>query len=787
MATVNFDGRSFQIDGRRIWIVSGSVPHAQTPRALWADRLHAARKAGLNTVETSVVWSAVEPRAGHYAFEGEHDIRAFIELASEFGLHVILRVGPYVGRGLDLGGLPVWLLSQAEIKLRASNPVFLEATSRYFAALADQIRDLQVTATGTGGALLAVQVEHEWTCGSDEAGIYLRDLSRYLREAGITVPAINANNLWQGAEGQIDGWVGDEGMFPLVRQLGFVRPGQPRMIAEFGGGRLPRIGEDAPEATDPYDLQRRLGESLAAGAQYNLVPFAAPAFHGFAAGSAIDGPNRLLAPGDQAAAPVDCAGAPTVSYGPVRRISSFASRFARVLAASDPEYRPVVQDPSADHQGPIVTHMNGNQGSIAFLFSPKSGKSLTGQRVELLRPNGTPLGVHLGKQRVSWCLFDVHLNGHAVLDYCGLNVLDAVGELMVCFGPGGTVGELAINGTPIEIQVPKGRKPAVERLEGVTVVVVSEEVVDQTYFGDGAVYVGVAGVTRTGEPIPGDKPYVTVLPEGKPKSTSATKPASDPKIALGPWSAADNDAHIAGDSPRYAGIDGPADLASLGTPYGYGWYRAAIKQSATKKVHLASPGLGDRAVLLVDGEPAGVLGEGPGAAPELSVSLKKGDRTLVLLVENAGRRIDGTDNGETKGLANGIIEVSAIKAGKPEIVEGDPILPLKHDTPIMHVRENDAAFPERLVWKIMHRKKSPLHIALGPVPVRGVLLINEAFVRVLETGETVQHHPRRGHAQPGQQHDRVRPDGRAPSRTCRCRNSAPRWATCSRSWKAATT
>lgn len=736
MATVNFDGRSFQVDGRRIWIVSGSVPHAQTPRALWADRLHAARCAGLNTIETSMIWSEVEPRPGQYEFEDDQDVRAFIELAGGMGLHVILRVGPYTGRGLDLGGIPVWLQHHDDVKLRATNPVFMEATSRYFAALADQIRDLQITATGTGGALLAVQIEHEWTCGNETAGIYLRDLGRYLREAGITVPAINANNLWQGAEGQIDGWVGDEGMFPLMRQLGYVRPGQPRFIAEFGSGRFPRVNEDAPDAGDPYGLQRRLGESLAAGAQFNIVPFSAPAMTGFSVGTAVDGPNRSLAGSAHLVSPVDVTGAPTHSFGPVRRLSSFATRFSRVLAAADPDYRPVVQDPGADHVGPVVTHMNGNQGSVAFLFSPKSGKSLTGQRVELLRPNGTPLGVHLGKQRVSWCLFDVHLGGHAVLDYCGLNVLDTAGELLVCFGPGGTVGELAINGTPIEITVPKGRKPAVERLEGVTVVVVSEDVIDQTYLGEDCVYVGVAGITRAGDPVPSGKPFVTIFPDGKTKNTSATKADPEPKITLGPWSAADNEAHIAGDSPRYAGIDGPADLATLGTPYGYGWYRASFKQSATKKVHLASPGSGDRLLVLVDGQPSGVLGEGPGASPELSVSLKKGERTVVLLAENAGRRTDGIDAGETKGLAAGIQEVTSMKIGKPEIVESEPILPLEHETPILLVRENDAAFPERVVWKIMHRKKSPLHIALGPVPVRGVLLINEEYTRLLEAGES---------------------------------------------------
>ena len=738
MATVTFDGRSFQIDGRRIWIVCGSVQHARTPRAQWADRLHAARQAGLNTVETSVVWSAVEPRAGHFQFEDEHDIRSFIALAGEMGLHVILRVGPFTGRDLDLGGLPVWLLGQEDLKLRASSPPFLEATSRYFAALADPIRDLQITAAGTGGALLAVQVEHEWTCGSDEAGSYLGDLSRYLREAGIAVPVVNANNLWQGAEGQIDGWVGEDGMFPLIRQLGFVRPGQPRFVSEFGGGRLPRIGEDAPAAPDAYDLQRRLGEALASGGQMNIAPFAAPSRFGFAGGAATDGPNRFLASAGLTPAPLDETGSPTASYGPIRRLSSFATRFSRVLAAADPEYRPVVQDPSSEHVGPIVTHMNGSQGSVAFLFSPTTGKPLSGHRVDLLRPNGTSLSVHLGKQRVSWCLFDVHLGGHAVLDYCGLNVLDAAGELLVCFGPAGTVGSLAINGTPIEVEVPKGRKPAVERLEGVTVVVVSEDVVDQTYFSGNAVFVGVSGVTREGDPVPAGKTYSVVTPEGKVKSASAPKSGSDAKVTLGAWMLADNEAHIAGESPRYASIDGPAGLAALGTPYGYGWYRATFKQSGAKKAHLAVMDSGDRVQLIVDGQPAGLLGEGPGASSELNVSLKKGDRTVVMLADNMGRRTDASGGYERKGVLGHLCEVGAVKPGKPEIVESDPIIPLEHEQPLMMMRVNDATHPERVVWKFMHRKKAALHVILGPVPVRGVVMINDAFAGLVEPGETLR-------------------------------------------------
>ena len=140
----------------------------------------------------------------------------------------------------------------------------------------------------------------------------------------------------------------------------------------------------------------------------------------------------------------------------------------------------------------------------------------------------------------------------------------------------------------------------------------------------------------------------------------------------------------------------------------------------------------------VDGEAAGVLGEGPGASSELNVSLKKGDRTVVLLADHMGRRSDASGGYERKGVLGHLCEVGTIKPGKPEIIESDPIIPLEHQTPLMMVRDNDAAHPERVVWKFVHRKKAALHVILGPVPVRGVVMINDAFAGLVEPGESLR-------------------------------------------------
>ncbi|MEM7754038.1 MAG: beta-galactosidase, partial [Planctomycetota bacterium] len=342
MPTVTYDGRGFQLDGRRIYIVSGSVHSMRLHPDEWADRLHACKLAGLNTVEVPVFWSRVEPRPGQFEFEDEADIRRFVQLAGEAGLYVILRVGPFVGQGWEGGGVPAWAIEGDEMSPRAKNPAFLESCSRYIAAVADQIKDLQISATGTGGPIILVQCEHEWTCGHDlEAAGYLGELGRYLRESGITLPTINSNNLWIGSEGQIDGWVGEQGLYSTMRQLGEVRPDQPKMITDFGAPRWRRFGEPEPDGAgdsafnEAFTLQRRAAEAIAAGSQLNIGAFCPGVTPGFSGGRLSGGIHRGLEQRPLAALGLDDRGAAAEPLGALRPLLQFANTFSRILSNTD--------------------------------------------------------------------------------------------------------------------------------------------------------------------------------------------------------------------------------------------------------------------------------------------------------------------------------------------------------------------------------------------------------------------------------------------------------------------
>jgi len=750
MATVTYDGQSFMLDGRRLWLVCGSISYARVPRRCWRDRIHAARLAGLNTIQTTIVWSRHEQIQGRFDFEGENDLRHFLELVSEAGLHCLLRVGPFVGDGLDMGGLPAWLGHVPQIQLRTKSGPFLEASGRFISAVAAQIKDLQVTSPGTGGPVLLVQVEDSWTCGdADLAAGYLRELARYLRESGVTVPTVNANNLWQGIEGQIDGWVGSDHLLATVRQLREVRPNQPRLIVRFRPGSIQTWGQADQTEPSPMSVQRRLAEILVGGGQFCIDPFHSGTMFEFAGGRRAGRTDAFLATSPAGSAPLGEAGGPGPSYHAVRRLCTFASSFGRLFAGLDPDYRPITLDPAWRGAGTSrsparwvsVSHATGTQGGVAFLFRADPGSGpvpRSGGTIPVLLPNGSSLDVDMGNQAVAWCVFDYHLFGRARLDYCGLNAFATVGTVFVCYGPASGHGELSINGSPLTVKVPSGKNPIVIEHEGVTVVVCSEDLIDATFIGKRGVCVGAAWINASGNPHArsGQRRVSLIARDGRVSKVTPT-PASTTSgpVALSPWQAASTEEYARGASPRFAGIEGPADLASLGTATGYGWYRLDLKSFSARRTHVSFVEAGDRHHIYQDGEFKGLVGRGPGAALDLSLSLKKGKHTIVLLSDNMGRASGGSCLNAPKGLFGHVWETQPIKAGRCQVRQGAPVDLLGFRSPLWDVRRGDVTAPDRVTWSFIYRKKTPVIVSFQDLPDRGVLLVNdEPFAWLDEAG-----------------------------------------------------
>ncbi len=179
MAALKFEieGDQFLRNGNPHRIFSGALYYFRVPAGYWEDRILKYRACGLNTIETYVAWNLHEPKAGRFCFDGNLDIRRFIELAGSHGMDVILRPGPYICSEWDLGGLPAWLLADASMQLRTLHPAYLAAVESYFDNLFGQVGDLQCT---NGGPIIAMQVENEYgSFGNNKE--YLRWVETALR------------------------------------------------------------------------------------------------------------------------------------------------------------------------------------------------------------------------------------------------------------------------------------------------------------------------------------------------------------------------------------------------------------------------------------------------------------------------------------------------------------------------------------------------------------------------------------------------------------------------------
>lgn len=283
------EGDHFALDGEPFQIISGEMHYARIPREYWRDRLKKARAMGLNTVSTYVFWNAHEPKPGAYDFSGSLDVVAFIRLAQEEGLYVILRPGPYSCAEWDLGGFPAWLLAEPGITLRSTDEKFLTPAERWLKRLGRDLAPLQLA---RGGPILAVQVENEYgSFGNDK--VYMRRIRDALLNAGFTdsllFTADGGDELEAGTLPNIHAAVnfGPGNAQSEFAKLAKFRPGRPIFNAEYWDGWFDHWGE-RHQTTDAEQQANEIDWTLSQGFSINLYMFHGGTSFGFMSGANWD-------------------------------------------------------------------------------------------------------------------------------------------------------------------------------------------------------------------------------------------------------------------------------------------------------------------------------------------------------------------------------------------------------------------------------------------------------------------------------------------------------------------
>jgi beta-galactosidase len=733
MATISYDGQSFAIDGRRIWLVSGAIHYPRTPRALWKNRLLAARQAGLNCIETYVFWNLHEPRPGEFHFEGDADLRAFVKLIGELGMYCILRPGPYVCAEWDFGGLPPWLHTIKDLALRQANGPYHEACSRYLSAVMEQVKDLQIThprADGNPrkGPIIMVQAENEWFCTPHPPARpkdvdHLSELVRYLREAGCTTPINCCNNLWTRTDGTIDTWNALDHLAPDLRQLRVVQPNAPRLVTEYWPGWFDHWGGKHADHNSPDLVVYRVASMLAVGGQLNLYMFHGGTNFGFWGGRSIARPDCFMTTSYDYDAPLLEAGGRGPKYHAVRPLTTFASQFAHVFAHLNATTQPVVVNPDeADHDLSVI-HQTGSQGDVVFLLrSPRDRRAAA----NLMLPNGMhlriPLGKNPGRDRVAWTLLNANLGGVAELTFSSFRPLAFINQkLVVLLGPAASTGDVAIDHAPLTITVPRDKTPAVHEHEGLHIVVLNEKQCEAAYPLEDRLIVGAAALDADGQPTRhADWPTTfTIHSDGRIETSKLPTPKRRVAPRPGPWDYADETAMLDASSPRYTTITGPASLEQLGCDFGYGWYRLRMPAVTARKA--LAPQSGDRLHLYHDGKLAALLGLGPGA--QVDPAPLKLDGDTVILADNLGRFCFGWQVGEAKGLFGHLYEVKSLNPGRPRVIDDPAPDPFALSAFWVNMRADEPRPNKSVAWRFNLTTQKPVILETRDVPA-AVVVVN---------------------------------------------------------------
>lgn len=179
----------FFIEGKHFPVISGDIHYFRIYPTEWKRHLLLAKDFGLNTIQTYVPWNLHEPRKGEFDFSGYLDICAFLKLADEMGLKVLLRPAPYICSECDFGGLPAWLKHES-LDIRCSDELYLKHVREYYEELIPKIKPYLST---NGGPIIMVAIENEYG-GSGYDKVYLNALKEMLEDLGVDVPLYTTDN-----------------------------------------------------------------------------------------------------------------------------------------------------------------------------------------------------------------------------------------------------------------------------------------------------------------------------------------------------------------------------------------------------------------------------------------------------------------------------------------------------------------------------------------------------------------------------------------------------------------
>ncbi|KAJ0108291.1 hypothetical protein J7T55_005268 [Diaporthe amygdali] len=198
---VTWDEFSVMVRGERVLFLSGEFHPFRLPSpGLWLDVFQKIKAVGFSGVSFYTNWALLEGTPGVFRADGVFALEQFFDAATEAGIYLLARPGPYINSEVSGGGYPGWT-SRIKGPVRTNATDWLDATRNYINNIGAIISKAQIT---NGGPIILFQPENEYTiCAAALAGAgldsigdlstclnhyYMADVEAMWREAGIVLP-----------------------------------------------------------------------------------------------------------------------------------------------------------------------------------------------------------------------------------------------------------------------------------------------------------------------------------------------------------------------------------------------------------------------------------------------------------------------------------------------------------------------------------------------------------------------------------------------------------------------
>ncbi|OKP87719.1 hypothetical protein A3844_09940 [Paenibacillus helianthi] len=201
---ISFTNYYMELNGQPYFAICGEFHYSRYPEDCWETEIRKMKGSGINIVATYIFWNHHEEIEGIFEWQGNRNVRKFVELCAQNGIYVILRVGPFCHGEVRNGGLPDWLFGRS-FDVRSNDEGYLHYVHRLF-------HEIGIQAAGQmfkdGGPVVGIQLENEFNAaaalweltakqgdeylsgglGGEAGSEHMRLLKQYAEEAGMVAP-----------------------------------------------------------------------------------------------------------------------------------------------------------------------------------------------------------------------------------------------------------------------------------------------------------------------------------------------------------------------------------------------------------------------------------------------------------------------------------------------------------------------------------------------------------------------------------------------------------------------